>query len=133
MNEHQLRAFTAYCNHPSYTNYTADFKNTLDYIWYSESPNVTLSSILDMPDHEEIMQEAPEGTGLPSDIYGSDHLKIEAVFKISKDKVTAGPPKKDDILNDSGPFDQDSFGSLGDNDVGQINQINNEIRRGSYV
>lgn len=39
-----------------------------------------------MPDHEEIAQEAPEGTGLPSDIYGSDHLKIEAVFKINKDK-----------------------------------------------
>ena len=35
-----------------------------------------------MPDHQEIIEQAPKGSGLPSDIYGSDHLRIEAVFRV---------------------------------------------------
>ena len=35
-----------------------------------------------MPDHGEIDREAPDGSGLPSDLYGSDHLRLEALFRI---------------------------------------------------
>jgi len=37
--------------HPRYTNFTLNFKDTLDYIYYSTN-NVRVLKILDMPSHD---------------------------------------------------------------------------------
>lgn len=78
----QKQQIESYLLHPVYTNYTFDFKNTLDYIYYKKDSKCQLKAILDMPEHSEIQEEAPDGSGLPSNIYGSDHLRIEAIFQI---------------------------------------------------
>ena len=91
LKECQYPGLASYLQHPTYTNYTFDFKNTLDYIFYSvplekQSPSCHLLSILDVPSHSEINSESPEGSGLPSTLYGSDHLRIEAVFSVNGTK-----------------------------------------------
>ena len=58
-------------NHPEYTNWTSNFKGTIDYILYS-------SSSLDIYKIAKIPQN--NGGFLPNEFFPSDHMKLMAVF-----------------------------------------------------
>lgn len=59
-----------------YTNFTADYKNVLDYIFISERTifDTRTISMLDMPTLDELCEE----TALPSSKFPSDHISIVA-------------------------------------------------------
>ncbi len=63
----------AFGSEPTYTNYTAKFKGTLDYIYYS--PNrLRIMAATSIPDENDIRQVA--GEGLPCACYPSDHILL---------------------------------------------------------
>ena len=62
---------------PLATNYTAGFKGTLDYIFYTSLPLECIER-MDIPSFKELDQE----TALPSRKHPSDHLPLKAVFII---------------------------------------------------
>jgi len=76
---HSLCMATAYetCNgrEAQYTNYTEDFKGTLDYIWFSPDALAVLA-ISQVDDESQLMQE----TALPSSTRPSDHVSLVATF-----------------------------------------------------
>eukprot|EP01006_Ploeotia_vitrea_P050187 TRINITY_DN67421_c5_g8_i1.p2 TRINITY_DN67421_c5_g8~~TRINITY_DN67421_c5_g8_i1.p2 ORF type:complete len:455 (-),score=239.47 TRINITY_DN67421_c5_g8_i1:67-1284(-) len=75
---HNLSLSSAYAStigEPNYTNYTAHFKGTLDYILYS---NQDLMPVGVLPvDEEEVLSQHK---ALPSPQFGSDHVSIAAEF-----------------------------------------------------
>eukprot|EP00448_Togula_jolla_P007904 CAMPEP_0170616242 /NCGR_PEP_ID=MMETSP0224-20130122/25768_1 /TAXON_ID=285029 /ORGANISM="Togula jolla, Strain CCCM 725" /LENGTH=459 /DNA_ID=CAMNT_0010942031 /DNA_START=264 /DNA_END=1640 /DNA_ORIENTATION=- len=77
--EHNLSLATAYetCTgtEAQYTNYTEDFKGTLDYIWYS-SRTLAVLAISQVDEESQLMQE----TALPSSTRPSDHVSLVATF-----------------------------------------------------
>ena len=58
--------------HPNFTNYTSTFKETIDYIFYSNS--LRKVKIGSFPSEDEIH------SFLPDEVYPSDHLKLFAQF-----------------------------------------------------
>lgn len=62
---------------PKFTNYSVDFKGTLDHILYNKA-KLEVLEFLELPADELIMKE----TALPSTLFPSDHLRIEAKFYI---------------------------------------------------
>lgn len=76
---HSLPMATAYetCNsrEAPYTNYTEDFKGTLDYIWFSPDALAVLA-ISQVDDESQLTQEI----ALPSSSKPSDHLSLVATF-----------------------------------------------------
>merc|ERR1719384_514847 len=76
---HSYSMATAYetCNgrEAQYTNYTEDFKGTLDYIWFSPEALAVLA-ISQVDDESQLMQE----TALPSSTRPSDHVSLVATF-----------------------------------------------------
>ncbi|EAS05777.2 endonuclease/exonuclease/phosphatase family protein (macronuclear) [Tetrahymena thermophila SB210] len=67
--------------HPEFTNYTQNFKGTLDYILFN--PNMKqfqLSEVREIP-----IDLIKKQKGLPSQDYPSDHLPITAIFSINQD------------------------------------------------
>mmetsp|Transcript_76636 Transcript_76636/g.135209 ORF Transcript_76636/g.135209 Transcript_76636/m.135209 type:complete len:591 (+) Transcript_76636:68-1840(+) len=76
---HRLCLATAYetCNgrEATYTNYTEDFKGTLDYIWFSPDALAVLA-ISQVDDESQLAQE----TALPSSTRPSDHVSLVATF-----------------------------------------------------
>merc|ERR1711976_1018185 len=77
---HGLSIGTAYetCNgrEADYTNYTEDFKGTLDYIWYT-SDSLSVLAISQVDEESQLTQE----TALPSSTRPSDHVSLVATFK----------------------------------------------------
>ena len=71
--------------HPSYSNYTQKWHGLIDWILFSQE-NLKLISILEIPSKEELCSEEdkPESVDLPNKIYPSDHLRMEAVFELTK-------------------------------------------------
>lgn len=91
---HNLAFSTAYdtCNgrEADYTNYTEDFKGTLDYIWYSHESMVVLA-ISQVDDETQLSQE----TALPSSTRPSDHVSLVATFKfrdLRENSTDPAPP-----------------------------------------
>jgi CCR4-NOT transcription complex subunit 6 len=76
---HSLRMSTAYetCNgrEAQYTNYTEDFKGTLDYIWFT-AESLAVLAISQVDDESQLTQE----TALPSSTRPSDHVSLVATF-----------------------------------------------------
>mmetsp|Transcript_17523 Transcript_17523/g.52712 ORF Transcript_17523/g.52712 Transcript_17523/m.52712 type:complete len:626 (-) Transcript_17523:269-2146(-) len=76
---HNMCMATAYetCNgrEAQYTNYTEDFKGTLDYIWFSPDALAVLA-ISQVDDESQLQQE----TALPSSTRPSDHVSLVATF-----------------------------------------------------
>ena len=64
-------------SNPKYTNYCPDFKGTLDHILYNKT-GLEVVEFLEMPDDETIKSEE----ALPSTLFPSDHIRIEAKFFI---------------------------------------------------
>jgi len=64
---------TALGSEPAFTNYTADWNGTLDYILYSPM-RIRLMAVAAIPSPQEITPES--GPGLPSSVYPSDHLML---------------------------------------------------------
>lgn len=78
--EHNVGLATAYqtCNNGQealYTNYTEDFKGTLDYIWFSENTLAVLA-VSQVDEESQLTQE----TALPSSTRPSDHVSLVATF-----------------------------------------------------
>lgn len=65
--------FKSACGTPKYTNYTEDFKDCLDYIFYDTKCLESLSFV-PFPD-ESLLSE---NTALPSKVFPSDHLALIA-------------------------------------------------------
>jgi mRNA deadenylase 3'-5' endonuclease subunit Ccr4 len=63
-------------NHPEFTYFTENFRNTIDYIFYSNA--FMLKKILKIPSREQVSTEG----FLPSSKFPSDHLMIAAQFDI---------------------------------------------------
>mmetsp|Transcript_7748 Transcript_7748/g.17196 ORF Transcript_7748/g.17196 Transcript_7748/m.17196 type:complete len:624 (+) Transcript_7748:75-1946(+) len=87
---HGMRMSTAYetCNQGQeapYTNYTEDFKGTLDYIWFS-SDNLAVLAISQVDDESQLLQE----TALPSSTRPSDHVSLVATFMFRDNVVEGG-------------------------------------------
>lgn len=76
---HSLCMATAYetCNRSEaqYTNYTEEFKGTLDYIWFSPD-SLDVLAISQVDDESQLTQE----TALPSSTRPSDHVSLVATF-----------------------------------------------------
>eukprot|EP00933_Yihiella_yeosuensis_P069437 TRINITY_DN7597_c1_g2_i3.p1 TRINITY_DN7597_c1_g2~~TRINITY_DN7597_c1_g2_i3.p1 ORF type:complete len:622 (-),score=103.38 TRINITY_DN7597_c1_g2_i3:190-1974(-) len=76
---HHLSLSTAYevCTgrEAQFTNYTEDFKGTLDYIWFSPDALAVLA-ISQVDEESQLMQE----TALPSSTRPSDHVSLVATF-----------------------------------------------------
>lgn len=64
------------CGTPKYTNYTAGFKDCLDYIYYS-SDNLKVSQVVPLPSDEELSANC----ALPSIVFPSDHVALISDFK----------------------------------------------------
>merc|ERR1719183_1615578 len=77
--DHQLCIATAYetCNgsEAQYTNYTEDFKGTLDYIWFSPD-TLSVLAISEVDVESQLTQE----TALPSSTRPSDHISLVCTF-----------------------------------------------------
>jgi CCR4-NOT transcription complex subunit 6 len=58
---------------PLFTNYTANYKGVLDYIWFTQN-NINVTHILVPPAEEDVMMRA--GVGLPSTRDPSDHIAL---------------------------------------------------------
>jgi len=61
---------------PKYTNFTADFKGTIDHIFFTKK-NLVATKLLKIPDESEIKNKS-----LPNRKFPSDHLPIMAVFEL---------------------------------------------------
>jgi len=76
---HTFAMATAYetCNgrEAQYTNYTEDFKGTLDYIWFSQEA-LSVLAVSQVDDESQLTQE----TALPSSTRPSDHVSLVATF-----------------------------------------------------
>lgn len=85
---HTLHMATAYetCNgrEAMYTNYTEDFKGTLDYIWFN-SDSLSVLAISQVDDESQLMQE----TALPSSTRPSDHISLVATFMFKEPPAEA--------------------------------------------
>lgn len=96
--EHQLNIATAYetCSgsEASYTNYTEDFKGTLDYIWFS-SATLAVLAISQVDDESQLAQE----TALPSSTRPSDHVSLVATFMFRDDAPPEPEPQRDTRRN----------------------------------
>ncbi|KAI9194661.1 hypothetical protein LWI28_025960 [Acer negundo] len=68
---------------PEFTNCKPEFKDTLDYIFFSPSRLITPISVLELPDSTK---SADVIGGLPNFYHPSDHLPIAAEFEIRKIK-----------------------------------------------
>lgn len=77
---HALNMCTAYetCNgrEAQYTNYTEDFKGTLDYIWFS-ADTLDVLAISQVDEESQLTQE----TALPSSTRPSDHVSLVSTLK----------------------------------------------------
>jgi len=95
---HSLRMSTAYdtCNgkEAEYTNYTEDFKGTLDYIFFS-SDMLTVLAVSQVDDESQLMQE----TALPSSTRPSDHVSLVATFMYREDAPAEASPPSPPAMN----------------------------------
>ena len=60
---------------PMFTNYTESFKGTLDHIFFNKD-RLEVTHLLETPDVASVARDR----GLPSILYPSDHIRIEAIF-----------------------------------------------------
>ncbi|XP_011338566.1 2',5'-phosphodiesterase 12 isoform X2 [Ooceraea biroi] len=65
------------CGTPEYTNYTPEFSDCLDYIFY-EKDKFEVEQVVPMPSKEELTLH----TGLPSVVFPSDHISLCADLKL---------------------------------------------------
>ncbi|CAD7927691.1 unnamed protein product [Amoebophrya sp. A25] len=84
---HSLRLMSAYeaCsgNEAQYTNYTEDFKGTLDYIWFSPD-KVSALAVSAVDDEQTLQQEM----ALPSSTRPSDHISLVTTFMFREPPTT---------------------------------------------
>eukprot|EP00439_Symbiodinium_sp_Y106_P084302 s177_g25.t1 len=77
--QHNVALATAYetctMKEATFTNYTEDFKGTLDYIWFTPD-NISVLAISQVDDEAELSKE----TALPSSTRPSDHVSLVATF-----------------------------------------------------
>ena len=78
--EHRLALRSAYTNEMRYTNFTADFKDTIDYCFYSAT-GMTPIALLGPVATDTI---AAEATGCPNPHFPSDHFSLGVQFALHK-------------------------------------------------
>ncbi|KAL4499815.1 hypothetical protein ABPG72_015164 [Tetrahymena utriculariae] len=81
--------------HPEFTNYTQNFKGTLDYIFYNPNmKQIQLSDIKEIP-----IDLIKKEQGLPSQHYPSDHLPITTIFSLVQDVQDQNTNKNNQVLS----------------------------------
>ncbi|XP_059460704.1 carbon catabolite repressor protein 4 homolog 1-like [Corylus avellana] len=83
--EEQLRKMHHISEEPVFTNFTADFCGTLDYIFYTEN-SLRVEGLLELLDKQTL------GTGLPSVQFSSDHIALMASFRLIQPPPANPPP-----------------------------------------
>lgn len=76
---HSLELSSSFEKEPKFTNFTPDFKGTLDYIFYNSQLKV--SKILEITTEDQI-----KTIGLPNSEYPSDHLSLYCEFNLFLNK-----------------------------------------------
>lgn len=66
-----------------FTNMTTGFRGTLDYVLYT-SNSLAPTALLELPDETEVRPRP--GTGLPNEIWSSDHIALLAEFAFRQSK-----------------------------------------------
>lgn len=74
----QRRRLDGGTGEPKFTNFTRDFKGTLDYIFYTKDSLVPVAT-LELPDESEVRTKS--GVGMPNDVWSSDHVALMAEFE----------------------------------------------------
>lgn len=69
---------------PKFTNITHDFKETLDYIYFT-SPELLLTGVLDLPKLGDLL-DGNLTSGLPNAKCASDHVALMAEFEFESDR-----------------------------------------------
>jgi len=64
---------------PPYTNFTAHFVGTLDYLWYTYD-RLTVGGLLEMVEDRQVH----ENTALPSPLFSSDHVPLLSEFHFKR-------------------------------------------------
>lgn len=79
---------TALGQEPLYTNFTTNFKGTLDYIWYTPG-RLRVLAVTNIPDPTNIYESGGVGC-LPNAIYPSDHILLctDLAFSVSSTNTT---------------------------------------------
>lgn len=90
--------------HPPATNFTVNFKETLDHIMYNTN-HVDVLELLELPHETHLRAE----TALPSSVFPSDHIRIQTKLRLSIVK-----PAKDYC------FEQELVSSIPDEKLGPI-------------
>jgi len=80
--QHDLGFVSAYPNEPKFTNYTAHYKGTLDYVLYSKE-KLTCLSHLEEVEETQLSKEM----ALPNSIHSSDHVPLMAEFAYNDDVI----------------------------------------------
>lgn len=83
---------------PKFTSITRDFKGSLDYILYS-TDFLAPSGALELPDESEVRRK--NNSGLPNDIWSSDHVALMAEFQFRVPDGVEVPEDNDTIENSS--------------------------------
>jgi len=116
---HSLRMSTAYetCNgkEAEYTNYTEDFKGTLDYIFFS-ADSLAVLAVSQVDEEAQLQQE----TALPSSTRPSDHVSLVATFMFREDAPSEGQPTGLGLGAVSSPYHHGNGGSVGPLDAPQL-------------
>jgi len=74
-------SYTCIGSEPAYTNYTASFVGTLDYVWYSHA-NLVCVAVLEVPEEKDILADSERG--MPNKRRSSDHVAVMAEFSRAK-------------------------------------------------
>lgn len=84
---------TATGSEPAFTNFTAQFRGCLDYIYYTPG-RFRVMAVSAVPDASEL--QADSGAGLPSATYPSDHVMLctDIAFAVSGSGAISRPPQR---------------------------------------
>ena len=83
---------TALKAEPPYTNYTAGYKGTLDYIWYTPG-RIKVMACAALPEEKDLLDC---GEALPNAVYPSDHLMLccDVALSAQGSSVLRNPARK---------------------------------------
>jgi CCR4-NOT transcription complex subunit 6 len=84
--------YSAFKAEPQFTNYTANYKGTLDYIWYTPG-RIRVMACTAIPEEKDLLEF---GEALPNSVYPSDHLMIccDVALSTQGSSVLRNPNRK---------------------------------------
>lgn len=77
-NIHLRSSYSLSGSEPKYTNYTASFVGTLDYIWYTPE-TIVATALMEVPEKRQLFDNAQDSAGvegIPNTQWSSDHIAL---------------------------------------------------------